>query len=79
MRVRFLLIATLTAATCLTASAQEQGVSNRLKSLKATAECYRDVLRQTAGKRIPVKAATERLLAISKDHPEFAKEPPAAR
>ena len=44
----------------------------------AAAESYREVLRQT-GKRVPVKAATERLLAISKDHPEFAKEPPAAR
>jgi hypothetical protein len=29
----------------------------------AAAECYREVLRQTAGKRVPVKAATERLLA----------------
>ncbi len=37
MRVRFFLIATLTAATCLTISAQEQGVSDRLKSLKAAA------------------------------------------
>lgn len=45
----------------------------------AAAECYRDVLRQTAGKRVPVKAATERLLALGKEHPEVAKETPATR
>jgi hypothetical protein len=44
----------------------------------AAAESYRDVLRQT-GKRVPVKAATERLLTISKDHPEVAKDTPSAR
>ncbi len=36
------------------------------------ADCYRAVLR-SMGKRVPTKAATERLLAITKDHPEVAQ------